>query len=136
MREIELEPDIEEVGYRHGFKYEIVAMRDMGHRCGYITLPDDMKNMQFYQTDLVDAHGGITYQEDNVIGFDCAHHGDEKDFSIMDASSRKWYEDFYKIIGYQNKGKVWTQEDVRKECFNIIDQLLQLQNNAIKGLKP
>lgn len=54
-----------------GIRYEIVRYEHLGHLCGYLHyIP---KNDE--ERDVIDYifHRGITYENDGVIGFDCAH---------------------------------------------------------------
>ena len=54
-----------------GIRYEIVRHDHLGHLCGYLHyIP---KNDE--ERDVIDCifHRGITYENDGVIGFDCAH---------------------------------------------------------------
>ncbi|WP_232754384.1 hypothetical protein [Macrococcoides caseolyticum] len=54
-----------------GIRYEIVRYEHLGHLCGYLHyIP---KNDE--ERDVIDCifHRGITYENDGVIGFDCAH---------------------------------------------------------------
>ncbi|TDM18093.1 hypothetical protein [Macrococcoides canis] len=54
-----------------GIRYEIVRYEHLGHLCGYLHyIP---KNDE--ERDAIDYifHRGITYENDGVIGFDCAH---------------------------------------------------------------
>lgn len=54
-----------------GIRYEIVRYEHLGHLCGYLHyIP---KNEE--ERDAIDYifHRGITYENDGVIGFDCAH---------------------------------------------------------------
>lgn len=54
-----------------GIRYEIVRHEDLGHLCGYLHYTP--KNEE--ERDIIDNvfHRGITYEDDGVIGFDCAH---------------------------------------------------------------
>ncbi|UTH07922.1 hypothetical protein [Macrococcoides canis] len=54
-----------------GIRYEIVRYEHLGHLCGYLHyIP---KNDE--ERDAIDYnfHRGITYENEGVIGFDCAH---------------------------------------------------------------
>jgi len=70
-----------------GFKAEVIAT-DMGHRCGYVTVPKDhpWHGKTYNDVDL-DVHGGLTYagMEDGDwwFGYDCAHFGDARDPELM-----------------------------------------------------
>lgn len=70
--------------------------------CGYVALPKGHPLYGKHYDDLtIKCHGGLTYSkfEDNdwVIGFDCAHAGDEN--------------------------RTFTEERLRSECESIIDQV-------------
>ncbi|PKE66674.1 hypothetical protein CW674_01065 [Macrococcoides caseolyticum] len=54
-----------------GIRYEIVRHESFGHLCGYLHY--NSKNNE--ERDVIDNvfHRGITYENDGVIGFDCAH---------------------------------------------------------------
>lgn len=84
--------------------------------------PDDRISMDL----LFDVHGGITFSgklEDFYgywIGFDCAHAGDAKDFSLMDEETRKSYDGWPDYPG----DVIRTKEYVEQECKNLIDQII------------
>ena len=45
--------------------------------CGYIRLPAEHPWLELgYDVDC-DVHGGITYNQDGQVGFDCGHYGDQ-----------------------------------------------------------
>lgn len=54
-----------------GIRYEIVRHEDLGHLCGYLHYTPKNED----ERDIIDNvfHRGITYEDDGVIGFDCAH---------------------------------------------------------------
>lgn len=57
-----------------GFKYEIVRHEHLGHLCGYLHYtPKNEKERDIIESNF---HGGITYENDGVIGFDCVHASD------------------------------------------------------------
>ena len=66
-----------------GYPAKVVA-HPMGHRCGYVTVPEDHPCYgKGYDDVNVDVHGGLTYASKGTFGFDCAHIEDIKDESIM-----------------------------------------------------
>ena len=85
--------------------------------------PDDRINMEL----LFDVHGSITFSgklKDFYgywIGFDCAHSGDAKDFSLMSKEMRKSYENWPDLVG----DVVRTTDYVEQECKNLIDQVIK-----------
>lgn len=54
-----------------GIRYEIVRHESFGHLCGYLHYNPKTEE----ERDVIDNvfHRGITYENDGVIGFDCAH---------------------------------------------------------------
>lgn len=110
-------------GEYKGFGYEVM-LYETGHRCGYITVPEQYSSVvagEFWNNNL-DVHGGITYQEGNVIGFDCIHAGDDVDRAAA-------YETFgnpevHADDGDSFRGHVWTKEEVEAECKSAIDQII------------
>src|SRR5579884_1472991 len=74
-----LNQDIELYGYSQignyrGFKFELKRHPSFRTWCGYIYL----SNLDVPTYNLLDgiSHGGLTYGDDDKIGFDCAHYND------------------------------------------------------------
>jgi hypothetical protein len=57
-----------------GIECEIIRVKDsqMFHWCGYVKtgLNCDLTDSQKYE---LSVHGGVTYNYDGIVGFDCAH---------------------------------------------------------------
>ena len=84
---------------------------------------------------LFDVHGGITwsdwgknltdidkvYKNDWLIGFDCIHSGDSRDYEIMDEEHRE-LNDKYSFSDY---GTIRSKRYVQQECKNLIDQIIK-----------
>lgn len=72
---------------RAGLKAVVIA-HDMGHRCGYVSVPAEhpLHGKDYNEVDL-DVHGGVTYagMRDDLwwFGYDCAHLGDARDPELM-----------------------------------------------------
>ena len=72
---------------RAGLKAVVIA-QDMGHRCGYVSVPKEHPwyGKDYNEVDL-DVHGGVTYagMRDDLwwFGYDCAHLGDARDPELM-----------------------------------------------------
>lgn len=83
-----------------------IVKTELGHLCGYVLLPKTFKlNVEW--EDLGIVHGGITYHEDIVIGFDCAHYMD--------------------YIPALNIGEVYNYKDVdfvNNELRKLVDTLI------------
>lgn len=86
---------------------------------GYIELPenhpwfDEEEDLQYFTG--VDVHGGITYHEGRVIGFDTNHLGDgqhpEAQFANMGAP-----------VFREEHVHIWTWEEVEAETRHLADQ--------------
>jgi hypothetical protein len=97
------------------FKCYIRRVPRSGHLCGYVHLtPDNDYFGSDYDNIPLNCHGGLTYASDYenewVIGFDCAHYGDLKPF----------YSD---MEIYGNDGIYRDMEFVTKECESICEQI-------------
>jgi hypothetical protein len=79
----------ERFGTHAGFDWLVIAS-DMGHRCGYIRIPEDHPwHGKGYDDIDVDVHGGLTFSQvaeftspGYWIGFDCNHAWDIPDPDI------------------------------------------------------
>ena len=98
------------------FECTIKRMTRSGHLCGYVTLtPDNDYFGLEYDEIPVDCHGGLTYASDYenewVIGFDCAHYGDFQPFY----NETEWY---------SGRNTVYRDmEFVTRECESICEQI-------------
>jgi len=121
------------------FKCVVIAT-GMGHRCGYVAVSE---NHPFYGLDYedeklhgIDVHGGLTYSKGKSdypveseglwwFGFDCAHSGDGRDFTIMSEDYRRAFEKM-EYFG----GEVRTSGYVSLECERLVDQLLEMNKEG------
>ena len=72
----------------------------MGHWCGYVKVPDGKCDVDVDSIECF-VHGGITFYDGKLVGFDCAHMGD---FTPL----------------WPFKGlRVWTLEAVKNECAKL-----------------
>lgn len=109
---------LEQQGTYKDHEYRIYINPDLGIRCGYVKT-----NIDYYYVDdeeieyRYDVHGGITYIsnswpdwneeelfEETIIGFDCCQLGDGSLLHV---------------------GHIWTAEEVKEECFKLIDQIVK-----------
>lgn len=79
-----------------------IKRQNMGHLCGYVTLPDGITISS--ESDY-NVYGGITYNDGKIIGFDTAHYGDWNKLFPMEGST-------YKDVTF-----------VRNEIMKLIDQI-------------
>ena len=145
----------EERGIYKGFPYEVKLFSD-GHRTGYIKLDDwlsgdgirSWENFNENIKDALDCHGGVTYCEKEScgylpdgywVGFDCAHMGDipdreaaEKAFGGLDVNPELTMltHIIYDILG---DSSIKSLEFCRKECFKMIDQLLEAPYKEVEN---
>lgn len=126
------------------YHHEIADHMFGGHLCGYCELPEGHK---FYEKEdfndwPYDVHGGITFVEDHVIGFDCAHFGDlvpsigllTRDYLLEDSLLKKYNElrpsGLNKFLlsdqTYKNSDETYKNMDfVIKECRNLAEQIAE-----------
>jgi hypothetical protein len=106
-----------------GYEAEVLAT-PMGHRCGYVTVPDGHPCAGKDYNELnVDVHGGLTYALNNQFGFDCAHLYDAKDPALMSEEYRKIYE---KWPRFDEGATIKTLEFCVAECEKLAVQLKEL----------
>lgn len=114
-----------------GFKAEVIA-HDMGHRCGYVSVPTEHPwyGKDYNEVDL-DVHGGVTYagMRDDLwwFGYDCAHLGDARDPELMS--------DEYKNVLPGRKlnfdgDTVKTLDFCVNECESMAWQLKEIKHDA------
>lgn len=124
----------------------IVVMTPMGHRCGYVALPEDHPYAELRYDDFyIECHGGITWAsgcfpdgsrpDHDWIGFDCGHAFDAKDY---DTALEYFKDDFDTVerlnyirnieqecgIGVHFPTIIRTQEFCEEECRKIVGQLI------------
>lgn len=117
-----------------GFRALVVAT-PMGHRCGYVGVPNGHLHYGKDYNDLPDinVHGGLTYSSRGIaaelvlekplywFGFDCAHYMDAKDLTIMDETHRKIHEMYPR---YDMEGAVVRDlAFCERECEKLAMQL-------------
>lgn len=152
-REYIVERDFIECGFRC-----VVVGHSMGHRCGYLAIPQGHTLYgKDYDDIYVEVHGGLTYSNESDeynypvetdekvwwIGFDCGHFGDGKDyklvesliFKIEDERERQRAIEHFKFMKeldkrYPDDSKVRTAEYVENELKNLAAQVQNIQ--AIK----
>lgn len=106
-----------------GYITKVVA-QPMGHRCGYVVLPENHPccGKDYTEIDIY-VHGGLTYSDNGTFGFDCAHCDDAKDESIMSDVYLKIYREFPPLF---NEGTVKTLDFCIVECESMAKQFKEL----------
>lgn len=89
---------------------------------GYIRLPDDHPWLD-YPDSLechpgITIHGGVTYQQDQVIGFDTAHAGDAWHPQSEGAQQAPEYVEIAALA----PGHVWEEHEVVEETKRLAEQ--------------
>ena len=103
-----------------GYEAEVIAT-PMGHRCGYVTVPEEHPCAGKDYDDVgVNVHGGLTFSNGAKFGFDCAHWDDAKDPELMNEEYRKIHERWPRI---GETGTVKTLEFCVAECEKLAAQL-------------
>lgn len=90
---------------------------------GYIELPenhpwlDETEDLQYFND--VDVHGGLTYHEGHVIGFDTNHFGDghHPDAELTGQSPMSSF-----LGGFGGTNHIWTWEEVEAETRRLAEQ--------------
>jgi hypothetical protein len=96
--------------------------------CGYISVP--IKDAKFIYSDRLLVHGGITYEsysEDKkffVLGFDCAHYCDSKQFIKNPRST-----------GYCKNELIHLSKQIKRQIISSRKRSIKNAIKAIKGLK-
>ena len=132
-----IESDFEYNGYRC-----LVRATEMGHRCGYVVLPQGHALESDSQTvDKLSVHGGVTFFKEVdgnwVVGFDCAHIGDAKDSDLVpepiravlegaNLDSRSDEDVADKFFRSLFDGHVWTCREVQDECVNLVNEIISV----------
>lgn len=106
----------------------IVRHPHLLHLCGYVTLPPELKDITEEElNNSVEVHGGITFLENNVAGFDCGHFGDFVPGSSLIASITASFKDFesyakerYMPVQYRDVNFV------KAECAKLAKQLKEM----------
>lgn len=139
---------IEGGGEYRGHHY-LITFTSLGHRCGYVAIPKNHKVLKGakHTWDVpIEVHGGVTYadeplfsdlldggscNEDDWVGFDCAHYLDlpdhnlaEKLFDFDETMIAMHRREEYLDWGARHSHK--NYEYVELECKKIIDQLRTL----------
>ena len=117
------EREVLERGKYKGYEFEIISYGT--HPCAYVCVP---VGHPFYEKPYdevdVDCHWGLTYSQRGTdgkwwIGWDYAHCDDYGGMSLLYASMGYAFDD---------NGKKWTTDEILKEVFEVIDQLIAEKN--------
>lgn len=88
-----------------GLECEVLRMtKGNGHLCGYVTTKRPLTEDE---ADSIRVHGGITYHEGNVVGFDCAHY--------MDLTPN--------FVGFNENATYRTMGYVKREVKRMVDYI-------------
>lgn len=99
---------------------EIKRNPELGHLCGYVTVPPwhrEIGNADYDEIDVT-VHGGLTYSDGAKFGFDCAHLGDvvPRIETARTPESKVIMAGTYRDMTY-----------VQKECASLAKQLKALE---------
>jgi hypothetical protein len=119
-------------------------MTEMGHRCGYVGVPEghsaygaNYEDVRTINGEYIDVHGGLTFadkgspgwpsaKENNFfwLGFDCAHVGDAPDLNWLRLNNPKMFsirQDFHGL--FRSDETVKTLDYCIAECEKLAAQL-------------
>lgn len=99
-----------------GIKYEIVRHEHLGHLCGYLHyMPKNEKERDITENNF---HGGITYENDGVIGFDCAH---ASDLSLLKIElDKKFGFNMPRFLNPEYRTMQYVEDILKKTIDNIV----------------
>lgn len=131
----ELEPDLFEFSHRG---YECKAKRNLttGAWCGYVGkkprtnryIDDEQQRVSADSRDeLFDVHGGITFNDHDWLGFDCAHFGDYSPRLDGQLRMKKDYIEFKQLFGDAHAPVYRTLGYVVREICRLAEQLYTLE---------
>lgn len=98
------------------------------HPTAYVEIPKESKLYKKEHNDInIDVHGGLTYSDDCLdghynswfIGWDYAH------FDDYTTSSEMF------LVEWDSIGKKWTTREILEEVFNVIDQIIKIEKDAL-----
>lgn len=123
---------------KHGGFHYVVTHRGTGYRYGYVRIPAGHPwHGKHYGDIAAEVHGGLTYSDFGFpcespgmddswwVGFDCAHAGDLKDYSLpMEPGHAEASRAIEAAIGAvpPESYQVRTTEYVEAECRDLCEQ--------------
>ena len=110
----------------------LVIFMPMGHRCGYVDLPEHIDTQKLYGNfiggnEITFADSICHGQEGNWIGFDHAHSFDGVDYESL--HKYNMYDPFTMYSDIREGKKVTTQEECQEECKELINEVLARYDN-------
>lgn len=134
---------VQEANFEYkGFPCIIRFLPD-GYRCGYVGIPENRKAELKIDTDSIQCHGLINYEENTLpdsdengfywIGFDCGHACDGRDI----ITAKKLFADNEEALKYIQRQEKWggfelyenyppvTLEKCIEECKSIVAQIIK-----------
>lgn len=112
QKTVAMEGDYKKFTYK-GIECEIKRVSWSGHLCGYI----HTGGLTDKEKDIVEHsfYFGITYEQDGVYGFDCAHFGDILPHTMQDMHSNSGSNDTYKTMEFVENILKETIDELRKK---------------------
>lgn len=87
------------VGITDGVEWKIVLTPRGTHLNGYVLIPygNPLRGLDYTEIEGIEIHGGLTFSEDDWLGFDTAHYGD------------RWSDEELEKVGGSNStsGAIW-----------------------------
>ena len=96
---------------KFGLKAYIWKHPFYGHYCGYVDRSHVKQDL-----DYLEVHGGVTYEDELLVGFDCAHSDD-----LPDPETHK--DDYYYLTECCPDATFKDNEFVKNECERLAKQV-------------
>lgn len=112
--------------------YEYVIMSLGTHPTAYVGIPkaeaDAFLQEDLEETDLIDVHGGITYQRDYVLDEDKNEYSNDKWWIGWDYAHLY---DYMTSNDYGQNRKQWTTEEILEDVKSVVEQVMCLKKRKL-----
>ena len=109
-----------------GYKCFIDRDLDTWTYCGYVQLPEkhlDYKKSYCYLSDEIKVHGGLTFGNDGLFGFDCQHTWDLSPYKMtMHTRDPEKFPVFGLMKTKPEMYHYWTYDEVKAEVISMAKQ--------------
>lgn len=132
------------VNVKSGYECMISRNPTTGAWCGYVKLPVDHPFHDLSYSDLEDisekypihVHGGLTFSEEGLFGFDCSHYGD---YYIMGYDMMGMFGKFVtqivesheRVMGGDKDLTYRTKEYAIEQTNNLAEQFYEYKNAVV-----
>lgn len=115
------------VGITDGIEWKIVLTPRGSHLNGYVLIPygHPLRGLDYTEIEGIDIHRGLTFSEDDWIGFDTAHYGDFwKDEELEKVGGKNTTMDpLLSYVSPSDHVQIWTLEKLEQETKYLARQV-------------